>query len=322
MAAQTSRRSCPVSSACSWSTAMQNFTPSPRRNSPSSPSPSPWISKARAGETAPTSPPTASSTWTATQLPPTATGSNSRSPASRTPSSVGAQIEMKAGTVYRKQTYEGVPLVFRLGARTQVDTVRITWPNGLIQNETEAAGQPRRPRIKEAQRLSGSCPMIFTWNGERLPVHHRRARRRAARRQFGRRQYFPVDHDEYVQIPGEALAAARRRLRNPHHRRAARGVLPRPDPADRASIIRRTSRSSPTTNSSRRRFPSSACSASSGASIPSRRATTRRATCAPRSAQRDRVYPDAFRRDYDGRRRAAHARPRFRQRRAAAIAPC
>ena len=56
---------------------------------------------------------------------------------------VGAQIEMKAGTDYHKETYEGMPVVVRLGARTQIDTVRITWPNGLIQNETKRAGEPR-----------------------------------------------------------------------------------------------------------------------------------------------------------------------------------
>ena len=33
---------------------------------------------------------------------------------------VGAQIEIKAGTDYRKVTYEGVPVVVRLGARTQI----------------------------------------------------------------------------------------------------------------------------------------------------------------------------------------------------------
>ncbi len=41
--------------------------------------------------------------------------------------------------------------------------MRITWPNGLIQNESrQAAGASA---YTEAQRLSGSCPMIYTWNG-------------------------------------------------------------------------------------------------------------------------------------------------------------
>ena len=32
---------------------------------------------------------------------------------------LGAKVEVKAGTSYEKQTYEGLPLVFRLGSRTQ-----------------------------------------------------------------------------------------------------------------------------------------------------------------------------------------------------------
>jgi len=68
------------------------------------------------------------------------------------------EVEVKAGLIYEKQMYAGVPLVFDLEDKPEVDMVRITWPNGLIQSE---AG---RPRI--AQRLQGvaaivrSCPMI------------------------------------------------------------------------------------------------------------------------------------------------------------------
>src|SRR5579864_5289287 len=47
-----------------------------------------------------------------------------------------ARVEVKAGTVYQKQLYHGTPLLFGLRGRVAADTVRITWPNGLIQNET------------------------------------------------------------------------------------------------------------------------------------------------------------------------------------------
>ena len=75
-----------------------------------------------------------------------------------------ARIEVKAGASYQRFIYDGVPAVFRLGKHAGIDTVRITWPNGLIQNEL---AQPinRVLSVKEAPRLSGSCPMIFTWNG-------------------------------------------------------------------------------------------------------------------------------------------------------------
>ena len=117
-----------------------------------------------------------------------------------------AKIEVKAGTFYQKAIYEGVPVVFRLGARTQVDTVRITWPNGLIQNETLLPVNRVTP-IKEAPRLSGSCPMIFTWNGERFEFVTDVLGVAPLGASSGDGQYFPVDHDEYVSIPGERLKA-------------------------------------------------------------------------------------------------------------------
>ncbi|MGA3027448.1 MAG: FG-GAP-like repeat-containing protein [Bryobacteraceae bacterium] len=118
----------------------------------------------------------------------------------------GAEVEVKAGTLYQKKIYEGVPLTFDLHGRTAADTVRIAWANGLIQNETQpAAGKGYV--YPEAQRLSGSCPMIW-------------ARDASGRFRFitdvlgvaplgassGDGQFFPVDHQEYIQLPGEALA--------------------------------------------------------------------------------------------------------------------
>jgi hypothetical protein len=45
------------------------------------------------------------------------------------------------------------------------DAVRITWPNGMIQNEAGPARRQGHRISRKQQRLSGSCPMIFTWDG-------------------------------------------------------------------------------------------------------------------------------------------------------------
>ncbi len=117
-----------------------------------------------------------------------------------------AEVEIKAGTLYRKAVYEGVPLLFDTGAAASVDVVRITWPNGLIQNETrQAAG--RGYTYREAQRLSGSCPMIWTWNGRAMQFITDVLGVAPLGASNGDGTYFPVDHDEYVSIPGAALAA-------------------------------------------------------------------------------------------------------------------
>ncbi len=115
-----------------------------------------------------------------------------------------ATVEMKSGAFYEKRIYQGAPLAFALDGRSDADTIRITWPNGLIQNETQKkAGQALS--IDEAQRLSGSCPMIFTWNGERFQFITDVLGVAPLGASSGDGNYFPVDHDEYIQIPGSAL---------------------------------------------------------------------------------------------------------------------
>ena len=99
-----------------------------------------------------------------------------------------------------------VPLVFDLGGRAEADTVRITWPNGLIQNETKQAAN-KSYTYKEAQRLSGSCPMIWTWNGREFEFITDVLGVAPLGASSGDGQYFATDHDEYIQIPPEALQA-------------------------------------------------------------------------------------------------------------------
>ncbi len=115
-----------------------------------------------------------------------------------------AEIEVKAGTLYRKQMYEGTPLVFDLAEYPEADVVRITWMNGLIQNE---AKQPANKayRYEEAQRLSGSCPMIWTWDGKGFRFITDVLGVAPLGASDGEGTFFPVDHDEYVSIPGAAL---------------------------------------------------------------------------------------------------------------------
>jgi FG-GAP-like repeat/Tetratricopeptide repeat len=118
----------------------------------------------------------------------------------------GAEVEVRAGTSYQKKTFEGSPVLFGLAGHAEVDVVRITWPNGLIQNETrQPAG--RVHRYPEAQRLSGSCPMIYTWNGSEFEFITDVLGVAPLGASAGDGTYFPVDHDEVIQISGESLKA-------------------------------------------------------------------------------------------------------------------
>ena len=116
----------------------------------------------------------------------------------------GSEVEVKAGRYYEKQIYNGDPISFNLGANKKAEVVRITWPNGLIQNEVNApTAVPLK--VKEAQRLSGSCPMIWTWNGREFEFITDILGVAPLGASSGDGEYFPVDHDEYIQIPSAAL---------------------------------------------------------------------------------------------------------------------
>jgi tetratricopeptide (TPR) repeat protein len=116
----------------------------------------------------------------------------------------GSEVEVKAGFSYQKKIYYGLPLHFGLGSHEQVDAVRVTWPNGLIQNETQQAADSSYV-YEEAQRLSGSCPMVFSWNGEEFEFIADVLGVAPLGISAGDGTYFDVRHDEYIQIAGESL---------------------------------------------------------------------------------------------------------------------
>jgi tetratricopeptide (TPR) repeat protein len=214
----------------------------------------------------------------------------------------GAVIEVKAGADYRKLMYEGVPVVVRLGARTLVDTVRISWPNGLIQNETRLAVNRVAP-IKEAPRLSGSCPMIFTWNGERFQFITDVLGVAPLGASSGDGQYFPVDHDEYVSIPGEALQArgGEYQIRVTEELREVSyldqiQLLALDHPAGVDIVTNEKFKSPP--------FPEfrlfGVSRETNGRVYPVSARDQHGADVRPALGQRDRVYPDSFRRDQTG----------------------
>lgn len=117
-----------------------------------------------------------------------------------------AEVEVKAGALYQKKIYSGTPLHFGLGSREKIDTVRITWSNGLIQNEAEQ--DPNQILVlEERQRLSGSCPTVFTWNGQEFEFITDILGVAPLGVPAGNDEYLQVQNEEYIWIPAEALSA-------------------------------------------------------------------------------------------------------------------
>ena len=78
---------------------------------------------------------------------------------------VGGEIEVRAGLLVQKQVLTGAPVHFGLGAQTQADVTRISWPNGVTQADFEFAANQV---IAAEQRLKGSCPWLFAHDGTRM----------------------------------------------------------------------------------------------------------------------------------------------------------
>ena len=75
---------------------------------------------------------------------------------------VGGEAEVRAGLLVQKQLLTGGPVHFGLGEREDIDLARILWPNGVAQAEFDLDADAS---IVAEQRLKGSCPWLFTWDG-------------------------------------------------------------------------------------------------------------------------------------------------------------
>ena len=95
-----------------------------------------------------------------------------RSPAS----GYGVKLTVRAGLREQTFTHTGLwgganqslaPISLGLGARTRADYVTLHWPDGVSQVEIGLeAGQTHV--IAETQRKISSCPVLFSWNGQRF----------------------------------------------------------------------------------------------------------------------------------------------------------
>lgn len=130
-------------------------------------------------------------------------------------SAIEAKVEMRAGSLWQKlETYSASPapapagLIFGLGRREAPDAVRVLWPAGIVQAETEFpanAGGRFKLDITELDRKPSSCPYLYAWNGERFEfvTDFMGGGEMGYLEEPGR--YNKPDPDEYVRIRGDQL---------------------------------------------------------------------------------------------------------------------
>ena len=90
-------------------------------------------------------------------------------------SAIGAKVEVFADGVWQKFEIAGASgylsqgaqqLLAGLGTAEHADLVRILWPTGVPQDETEV-GTKTSLNITELDRRGSSCPTLFAWNGQK-----------------------------------------------------------------------------------------------------------------------------------------------------------
>ena len=81
------------------------------------------------------------------------------------PFGIGGEVEVRSGLLFQKQPITRPIVHFGLGDRSEADVARIIWPNGDSQAEFDLESDQV---ISTRQRLKGSCPWVFAFDGERM----------------------------------------------------------------------------------------------------------------------------------------------------------
>jgi tetratricopeptide (TPR) repeat protein len=80
---------------------------------------------------------------------------------------IGTIVELKAGNFYSKFQITGSMDGDYTGDLTQLDVVRVTWPDQVIQNSVDVKTDST-VLVQESERLASSCPLLYVWNGKRF----------------------------------------------------------------------------------------------------------------------------------------------------------
>jgi hypothetical protein len=76
---------------------------------------------------------------------------------------LGATLEVRAGQAYQFREVVGDTTHFGLGSVAVPDLLRVVWSNGVPQNRLQPEANQK---IVEEQVVKGSCPFLYTWDGQ------------------------------------------------------------------------------------------------------------------------------------------------------------
>lgn len=120
---------------------------------------------------------------------------------------IGAKVEVRSGSLYQSKVVTEPNIHFGLGSREKAEVIRILWTNGVPQNMFFPA---TNQDLIEEQQLKGSCPFMYTWNGEEYEFVKDIMWKSALGMPLGimgeSATYAPSGASvDYIKIPGEKL---------------------------------------------------------------------------------------------------------------------
>lgn len=117
---------------------------------------------------------------------------------------IGGEIEIRSGLQAQKQIIQSPQVHFGLGENSNSDVLRVVWGNGYVQAEFDLKSDQT---IAAEQRLKGSCPHLFAWDGEKFALVKDAPPWSPALglKINAQDTYGVLQTEEWFKIPGEAL---------------------------------------------------------------------------------------------------------------------
>jgi cytochrome c-type biogenesis protein CcmH/NrfG len=78
---------------------------------------------------------------------------------------IGGEVQIRSGLLLQAQAITAPEEHFGLGEWSATDVARILWPNGTVNAEFQMAADQE---VLAQQRLKGSCPFLFAWDGHEM----------------------------------------------------------------------------------------------------------------------------------------------------------
>ncbi|HIN53656.1 MAG TPA: CRTAC1 family protein [Planctomycetes bacterium] len=116
---------------------------------------------------------------------------------------LGSRAELLVGNQYQLQQVSDQVTHFGIGKQTAADALRVLWTNGIPQSSVEP--DTRVTIVENQELLTGSCPYLYTWTGQKYEFFTDLLWAAPIGLQFAEGILAPTRDTEHLLIPGDRL---------------------------------------------------------------------------------------------------------------------